>query len=184
MVMNIEKELSFPLNKKKIIPRIFLQATAIVLSVFLFYVIVTHLFYGLFILLLLLPILIFQITSSLIFALIMLLSKSAGLIIGPNGIVDNTTGVSAGKISWDNITKISVTPSSVNSFLTIEVLDPEKYLIQGNFLSRFFKRINHTFFKSPIHISAHALDISFDEMVKIVERYCAEYNPHAVSEEL
>ena len=174
--MNIEKELSFPLNKKKIIPRIFLQATVIVLLVFLIYTIVAHLIYGLFILLLLLPVLIFQIASSLIFALIMFSSKSPGLIVGPNGIVDNTTGVSAGKISWDNITNISVTSLGVTSFLTIGVLDPEKYLRQGNPLSRFFKRINHTFSKSSTNISAHALDINFDEMVGIIERYYAKYH--------
>jgi hypothetical protein len=159
-----------------------LQATLVAVLVFLFYIIMTHLIYGLFILLLLIPVLVFQIASSLIFALIMFLSKSPGLIVGPNGIVDNTKGVSAGKISWDDITKIYVTPSGVTCFLTIEVLSPEKYLRQGNLLSRFFKRINHTFFKSPIHISAHALDINFDEMADVVQRYYSEYHPHDARE--
>ena len=128
-----------------------------------------------FIILIISPFLIALMASSFIFAVLMLLSKSPGLVINPSGIIDNTTGISAGKISWNNIKRTYVTQLRSGSFLTIEVSDPEQYLKQGNYLSRVFKWVNHVFFHSPIHISSHALDISFSEMVETIEQYHKKY---------
>ena len=121
------------------------------------------------------PIMIALSGSSFIFALRALLSKSPGLIINRIGIVDNTTGASAGKIPWKIIRRLSITQHRAAQFLTIEVHDPEQFLRQGSLLSRVFKRINYTFFRSPIQISVHALDVNFSEMVEIIERYQRKY---------
>ena len=176
--MNTEQELVFPLNRTKIASRMLVQAVLIIAFIFLFKTVVENPKDDQLFLLILSSLMVVFWLSTLFLSLSMLLNKSPGLIINSTGIVDNTTGVSAGNISWDNIKNTYITQQRSVSFLTVEVEDPKQYLAQGNVLNRIFKRINYTFFHSPIHISAGALDISFNEMVEIIEQY---YKKHGRS---
>jgi hypothetical protein len=173
--MNMEEELVFPFNRTKIVIQMLTQIALIFMCGSLFKLFFEDPTGNRVIILIISPLAIALAVSSFIFALRAFLSKSPGLVINRAGIIDNTTGASAGKIPWENIGRIFVTQQRSTQFLTIEVHNPEQYLRQGTFLSRIFKRINYTFFHSPIHISAHALDVSFSEMVESVERYHRKY---------
>lgn len=172
--MNTEQELVFPLNRKKIIFHMVGQVIFIILFGLLFKTSVEHPKDDLF-LTILSPVMMVFWASTFFLSSTMLLSKEPGLIINSNGIIDNTTGVAAGKIPWDNIARAYVTKYRSVRFLTIEVFDVEQYLEQGNIFSRIFKWFNHTFFHSPIHISAGLIDIGFEELIETIERYHKKY---------
>jgi hypothetical protein len=173
--MNTQEELVFPLNRTKIVTQILMEVVLIFFFGFLFKMFFDDHTGNRVILLIMSALLITSLVASLIFTLRALLSQSPGLVINRTGIIDNTTGISAGKIPWENISNIHVTQHRSVQFLTIEVYDPEQYLRQGNLLVRILKRLNYIFFRSPIHISANVLDLSFNEMMETVQRYHRKY---------
>lgn len=93
-----------------------------------------------------------------------------GLEFNEAGIIDNSSGVSAGFIPWDQITDIQIMKMASQKFLSIYVANPEKYLENGNVVQRFMHRQNVKLVGTPISISANSLKVSFDELVKIVDQ--------------
>ncbi len=98
-------------------------------------------------------------------------SNSIAFIINSEGIIDKTPSVSAGKIPWQEITKIYETRVGAERLLTVQVKNPEEFIAQGNLSQRFMKRINSLISKNPIHISANFLDIEFDELRDKIGEY-------------
>ena len=97
-----------------------------------------------------------------------LFDSSPGLIIDAEGLVDNSSGISAGRIPWSDITGFKVSTIQRQKFLSIEVRNPEAYLQRASRPKRFLVAANMKFFGGPIHISSNALAISFDDLVKII----------------
>jgi hypothetical protein len=177
--MNNEKETTIPLDKNKIALRCTLQGALIVLCGFIIKITLGYPSSNTILIVIASVVVLFFAASSFAFTFSKLFSKSPGFVISASGIVDNTAGPSAGAISWEEIAKIYLTIRnsrfSTIRFVTIEVNDPQKYLMNGNFLARIFKKINYTFFKSPIHISNVSLKISFNELASMVEQYYKQY---------
>ncbi len=177
--MNSEKELVIPLDKKKIALRSTLQGALIVLCGFIIKITLEYPSSNTILILIGSVVVLFFAISAFAFSFSKLFSKSPGFVISASGIVDNTAGPSAGAISWEEIAKIYLTVRksrfSTVRFVTIEVNDPQKYLMNGNFLARIFKKINYTFFKSPIHISNVWLKIGFNELANMIEKYYKQY---------
>ena len=105
------------------------------------------------------------------FAFIKLFDPKPGLIIDAEGIVDNSSGVSAGRIPWREIRGFRVTTVQKQRFITFEVEDPLKYVDRGNFLRRKLNRANLKYFGSPVQISANALQIKFDELLSVIAQF-------------
>lgn len=83
-----------------------------------------------------------------------LFDTKPGLIIDTDGIIDNSSGVSAGRIPWSDVTGITVTNILGQRLLTIAVIDPQKYVGR------------------PINITSNALKIRFDELHRLlIERF-------------
>src|SRR5207237_703519 len=98
-----------------------------------------------------------------------------GLIIDEQGIVDNSSGVSAGRIPWSEIKAFHVTTLQKQRFVTIEVQDPMKYVKRASFLKRQLVRLNARYFGGPIQISATTLKIDFDELLDILSHWFEKY---------
>jgi len=89
-----------------------------------------------------------------------LTTKNAGLIISDDGLVDNSSGLSAGLIDWADIKSISFTGSGINKFLIVNVKKPDKYIKREKYiLKRTALLLNYKMSGSPIHILASFLDI-------------------------
>jgi hypothetical protein len=110
-----------------------------------------------------------------LYALWKLFDAAPGLVIDEQGIVDNSSGISAGRIPWSDIVGVHVTTLRRQRFLTIEVSEPTKYVERASFLKRQMVRLNAKYFGGPIQISAIALKIDFDELVNIISRRFAEH---------
>jgi len=99
-----------------------------------------------------------------------LLDPRPGLVIGEDGILDNSSALSAGMIPWTEIRGFEVTTVKSQVFLTILLVNPDRFVERGGPIERFAKRMNRKLYGSPVHISARTLAIGFDELVALVEQ--------------
>lgn len=116
------------------------------------------------------------------FAVLMLklyLDKTPGLIISTEGIVDNSSAISAGEIQWSEVTGMDEVVISGQKMLAIHVTDTEKYANTGNRMQQMAKRTNIKMVGTPINIAATGLKISHSELVALI----VAYNP-ALSEKV
>ena len=98
-----------------------------------------------------------------------------GLIINSQGIIDNSSGVAAGFISWSEVTDLKIAEIQGQKFLTFIVADPQKYMENVNPLLRWIHQANLRMFGSPIQISSNALKINFDKLTGFVNEYYLKY---------
>jgi hypothetical protein len=103
-----------------------------------------------------------------IFYCIKLFDGRPGLIIDGIGIVDNSSAVAAGRILWDEIIGLRVTGIAGQRFLTIDVIEPQKYVERCGFFQRMLNAANAELLGSPISISPNALNVNFDELVRML----------------
>ncbi len=95
--------------------------------------------------------------------------KNAGLIISRQGIIDNSSGVSAGLVLWTDIEEIKVSQVMSQKFLMLIVKNPQDYLDKvTNPLKRKGMEINYRSYGSPISISANALQTNFDDLYSLL----------------
>lgn len=103
--------------------------------------------------------------------------KKAGLIINSQGIIDNSSGVSAGLVSWKDIQEIKVAQVMNQKFLMLIVKNPQDYLAKvTNTIKRKGMELNYKTYGSPISISASSLKTDFDELHKLLVDKMKEYN--------
>lgn len=104
--------------------------------------------------------------------------KKPGLTINRLGIIDNSSGVSAGLIPWADIQEIKVTQVMSQKFLMFIVKSPEEYLEKvTNPLKRNAMKMNYKTYGSPISISSNALQTNFGDLHKLLIEKMNEYKP-------
>jgi len=98
-----------------------------------------------------------------------LLDKSPGLIITNQGILDNSSGVSAGQIYWSDIKDISVLKIYRQKLIMLHVKNPQDYIDkQTNGFKRKMMTLNYKMYGTPLSITSKGLKISFDELLAIL----------------
>jgi hypothetical protein len=107
--------------------------------------------------------------------IIKLFDTKPGLILDSEGIIDNSSGVSAGRIPWNEIIDINTTVVANQNFLVFHVTNPEKYVGRGNYFKRKINAANLKYFNSPIHISANTLKNDFDALTELILGYYQKY---------
>jgi hypothetical protein len=102
--------------------------------------------------------------------------KKPGLTINRQGIIDNSSGVSAGLIPWTDIQEIIISQVMNQKFLMFIVRNPEEYLEKvTNPLKRNAMKMNYKTYGSPISISSNALQTNFDDLHKLLINKMNEY---------
>ena len=108
-----------------------------------------------------------------------LFERRPGLILSAAGLSDNSSGVSAGLIPWDEIEGFDVFKIRRQKLLVVKLADPEKYIQTGGFGRRTLRAMNFKLCGSPFAISANSLKINFDDLVSLCNVYRAKYgNSH------
>jgi hypothetical protein len=115
-----------------------------------------------------------------IFGLFKLFDYAPGLIVDDEGIIDNSSGISAGRIPWSDIRGFEIRTVQNQRFLTIEVHNPEKYVQRAHVLKRPLVAFNASHFGGPIQISANALKMNFDELVRVLTEAHRKYRMKSV----
>ena len=91
--------------------------------------------------------------------------KKPGLIVSEEGIIDNSSGISAGLITWNDIEDITTAKVMSQKFLMIIVKNPQDYINRvTNPIKRNTMTLNYKSYGSPISISANALETDFDDL--------------------
>lgn len=104
-----------------------------------------------------------------------LFDKKPGLVLSAAGIVDNSSGASAGLIPWSEIQGFSIVEIQKQRMLIIKLADPEKYIQAGGSMKRALNRMNLKMCGSPIAISSNSLKINFNELVSLCNSYHTKY---------
>lgn len=103
-----------------------------------------------------------------IFGAVKMFDRKPGMIIDYQGIVDNSSMVSAGRVPWEDILGFRVTSTAGQRFLTIDLADPQRYASRGNFLQRRLNASNVKLVGSPLNISSNTLKIDLDKLSQIL----------------
>ena len=99
-----------------------------------------------------------------------LFDKKPGLIISNKGIVDNSSGLSAGFIPWSDIKEIKETVFANQKFINLLVKNPKHYFDrQPSRLKRWLMERNYKWFGAAIGISANGLNYNYDELKVLIQ---------------
>ena len=173
--MQIHEEVVIPLSKTKI-SLLLLGSVAFVLLglwLLLFTPEIKHPFFGnktvLFIAALL-AIVFFGTTT--VINIRKLIQRTPGLIIGRDGIYDNSSAVTAGLIKWEDLQDIGVLEIQKQKLIMLYVQNPQEYIkSQKNAIKRKIMQINHKTYSTPISISTNGLQCKFDELYELLKQY-------------
>lgn len=108
-----------------------------------------------------------------------LFDKKPGLIIDEEGITDNSSGVSAGKILWKDVKEISEHEVMGQKFIMLRMKNPEFYLQrEKDPIKRRMMELNYKLYGTPINIAANGLKISFGELYTLIMKtFVSNSNP-------
>jgi hypothetical protein len=101
--------------------------------------------------------------------------RTPGLVLDRDGIIDNSTGFAAGRVRWDEITDIRFRRIGRQRVVTIDVVDPRRFVERGGAATRLVKRVNTATLGSPINIPTDGLAISPDALFRELEIFYAAY---------
>jgi hypothetical protein len=92
-----------------------------------------------------------------------------GLIIDNAGLIDNSSGLSAGQVPWTDIEKISVIEINRQKLILLDVKNPQDYIDrQSNGFKKKLMQINYNSYGTPLSISVNSLQIEFNELVRLL----------------
>ena len=92
--------------------------------------------------------------------------SSPGLVISDEGILDNSSGVSAGQIKWTEIEDISVIEIHRQKLIMLQVKNPQDHIDkQTSGFKRKMMTMNYKIYGTPLSITSNGLKISFSELL-------------------
>jgi hypothetical protein len=104
-----------------------------------------------------------------------LFDRKPGLIFSSIGITDNSSGVSAGLIPWNEIAGFSIYEIHRQKMLVVLLKNPDKYIEQGSVFKRTLNRTNYKMSGSPVAITSNSLKINFEELVNVSNQYFTKH---------
>lgn len=105
------------------------------------------------------------------------LSSIAKIVERRPGLVVDSRGLTLhgeGELEWQSVRGIRVVRIRMNRFLALDLHDPGLIVRRGNRVQRLLKAVNLRLCGSPIVFTSSVLDIDFDRMVRLLERYQEE----------
>lgn len=105
-----------------------------------------------------------------------LMDDRPGLVISDEGVIDNSSGFSAGKIWWNDVSEIRSKIIFKQKLLLLILSNPDEYIEREKNPLR--KKAMHTNLKTygaPFGISAAGLKIDFDELKSLLEKKLEDY---------
>lgn len=101
--------------------------------------------------------------------------KKPGLVFNSAGIIDNSSGVAAGFVPWNEILGAEIFQIMNQPCLVIQVKNPENFVARGNPLKSLAMKTNMKMCGSPITIGPNTLKMSFPELLTTFQRYHQAY---------
>ena len=105
-----------------------------------------------------------------------LFDKKPGVIISLNGIVDNSSGLSAGFIPWSDIKEIKETIVARQPFINLVVKNPQNHFDkQSSKIKRWLMKRNYKSFNTAVGISANNLKYNYDDLMLLIQTRFQQY---------
>ena len=98
-------------------------------------------------------------------------NSKPGLIISETEIIDNSSGISLGRVPWSDIVDVTVTSTFGQKFISLYLRNPNEYIAKHKGLKKCFLIMNQKTFGTPMFISELDLNITFDELLQILADY-------------
>ncbi|QGX39998.1 STM3941 family protein [Permianibacter aggregans] len=108
--------------------------------------------------------------------------KSAGLRIDATGVIDASSGVSLGRIPWQDVESIEEFSAAGQSFVVLKLHDPEQYLIKYSGLKRKIHEANLNLCGSPAAISAGTLQADYEDVLNLLQQGFQHYRENSNQE--
>lgn len=103
-------------------------------------------------------------------------NKKEGLIIDADGITDNSSGISAGRILWRDVKNIRVEQVAGQPIIMLDVKDPLSYLQQQqNPVKKRAMELTHQLYKTPVAVSAQFLSTRAEQLLPLLENAFKEF---------
>jgi hypothetical protein len=96
-------------------------------------------------------------------------------VIDREGMIDNCSAVAAGRIFWHEIRGLAVSEVAGQRFLAIHVADPDRLLARIGSVRRAVGAGSARTMGSSVDISAGALRVDFDQLVRTVADVLARH---------
>jgi hypothetical protein len=110
-----------------------------------------------------------------VFGIKKLFDKKPGLTFNSSGIIDNSSGVSAGLIPWSEVVGAEIFEMHKQKMLIIKVRNPQKYIERGGRLKQMLNKANYKMCGSPIAVTSSALKVNFPELLSLFNQYRQKY---------
>ncbi|MDQ0592410.1 hypothetical protein QFZ37_000779 [Chryseobacterium ginsenosidimutans] len=105
-----------------------------------------------------------------------LFDTKPGLIINQNGIIDNSSGLSAELVLWSDIKEIKIITIHNQKLIMVILNNPHDYLNKvTNKLKKKGMEINYKWYDAPISISANSLQTNYKDLHRILLEKMQQY---------
>lgn len=111
------------------------------------------------------------------------MDKKPGLINDSKGIHENTQGTSIGLIEWEDITHIKLIRFNSINFLSIHVINPEKYILKSK--NKFNKQLmtwNKNMTQTPLSITTNTLKYDVYKLEALIQKEYTYWTQKAARE--
>lgn len=107
-----------------------------------------------------------------------------GLVIGPEGIYNNTNATGPQMIPWRDIVEIETANVRSAKFLLVHVRNPEKYLAEAGQPKRFLMMLNRRTYSTPLSITTNAIQCRYKDLIENLRIMSQEYKTGTKRESL
>ncbi|WP_157557929.1 STM3941 family protein [Niabella aurantiaca] len=103
-------------------------------------------------------------------------NKKDGLFIDADGITDNSSGISAGRVLWRDVKSIRLEQVADQPIIMLDVKDPLSYLQrQQNPVKKRAMELTYQLYKTPVAVSAQFLNTGAEELLRLLENAFKEF---------
>jgi hypothetical protein len=100
-----------------------------------------------------------------------LFSHRVSLIVDRIGLVDNSSGTPAGRIAWEEITRVGITTVVNQRFLGIDVRDQSRLVSSSSAFRRWIDQANKGITEYYVNIPSATVDRTLEELHDLIARY-------------
>ena len=101
-------------------------------------------------------------------------SHRISLILDRDGLVDNSSALPAGRIPWDQITRVGISTIQNQRFLGIDVRDRTILASSTSAFHRWVDETNVALVGFPVNVPSTTIDRKLEDLLELVLRYWKE----------
>lgn len=98
-------------------------------------------------------------------------SNRLSIILDQEGLLDNSSGVPAGRIGWDQIARVGIVTLENHRFVGIDVVDRKAFMASSPPFRRYIEESNAALTGFPVNIPSFAVDRSLEELRDLIQKY-------------